>query len=217
MGVSRHQPFCLGSDCLRSHVNMTETVNPISMITMAGVPFNKIVVRVTNYGRSFRMTDPESGSDILIHDDYEWFAYMDDVTELGRKNAYPPSSRRSTTSPAPSCSSPPVFRPKKCDKYGKLIPAPVLRAGFQIPKPKDSIEKSFGNLHELVGFVLLAAAEVDAGLSLEPTADAAMKSIYEMSEEAQQKERENIILLALTAILFTIPGLAIRGAFKGFF
>lgn len=426
---------CPGGDCLRSHVNMTETVNALSMITKAGVPSNKVVVGVTSYGRSFRMTDPgctgpsctfagtsaesparkghctdtagyisnaeineiiaaggnvktymEAGSDILVYDDYEWVAYMDDVTKLGRENAYkafnfagttdwavdlqrflydessdsqfPPSVetlpcnreyksldaivaekdripsycadqyiltvlertlggaldeydgimkadydskynsfaraikqtwdanlvefyqlhtdeyysclmqrfdngnwRNESVACPPKHSSgfafsiylipkdedrlyafiedkyyiarewiagsvvqfAPCIPPQECDKYGKLIGAPALRPGFQIPNPKDSIEKSLGNLGELAGFVSLTAAEVDAGLFLEPTADAvdatampvlmvraaveAMKSIYETGEEIQQKERENIILLALTAILFIIPGL----------
>ncbi|GJC96148.1 glycosylhydrolase family 18-Jun [Colletotrichum higginsianum] len=218
---------------------MTETINAVSMITKAGVPSNNVVVRVTNYGRSFRMTDPgwtlnrrpgyisnaevneiiaasgndkttdmKAGSDILIHDDYEWFAYMD---------AEKYHIAGSVVQFAP------CIPPQECDKYGKLIGAPALRPGFQIPNPKDSIEKSLGNLRELAGFVSLTAAEVDAGLFLEPTADAvdatampvlmvraaveAMKSIYEMGEEIQQKQRENIILLALTAILFIIPGL----------
>lgn len=49
---------CPAGNCLRSHVNLTETVNSLSMITKAGVPSNKIVVGVTSYGRSFQMTTP---------------------------------------------------------------------------------------------------------------------------------------------------------------
>lgn len=37
---------------------MTETINALVMITKAGVPSNKVVVGVTSYGRSFRMTTP---------------------------------------------------------------------------------------------------------------------------------------------------------------
>lgn len=51
-------PGCLAGNCLRSHVNLTETVNPLSMITKAGVPSNKVIVGVSSYGRSFRMTTP---------------------------------------------------------------------------------------------------------------------------------------------------------------
>lgn len=50
-------PGCPAGNCLRSHVNMTETLNALSMITKAGAPSNKIVVGVTSYGRSFKMTD----------------------------------------------------------------------------------------------------------------------------------------------------------------
>ncbi|KAF3401943.1 hypothetical protein F1880_009951 [Penicillium rolfsii] len=48
---------CPGGNCLRSGVNLTETVNALSMITKAGVPSNKIVVGVSSYGRSFQMTE----------------------------------------------------------------------------------------------------------------------------------------------------------------
>ncbi|KJZ77005.1 hypothetical protein HIM_03326 [Hirsutella minnesotensis 3608] len=50
---------CPAGNCLRSHVNMTETLRALSMITKAGVPSNKIVVGVTSYGRSFQMTDAD--------------------------------------------------------------------------------------------------------------------------------------------------------------
>lgn len=43
---------------MRSHVNITETKNSLSMITKSGVSSTKIVVGVTSYGRSFRMADP---------------------------------------------------------------------------------------------------------------------------------------------------------------
>ncbi len=49
-------PGCPGGNCLRSHVNLTETLNSLSMITKAGVPSGKIVVGVTSYGRAFEMT-----------------------------------------------------------------------------------------------------------------------------------------------------------------
>ncbi|KAM0612974.1 hypothetical protein ACHAO3_006945 [Verticillium nonalfalfae] len=45
-------------NCLRSHVNLTETINSLSMITKAGVPSNMIAVGVSSYGRSFQMTTP---------------------------------------------------------------------------------------------------------------------------------------------------------------
>ncbi|KAL7817792.1 glycoside hydrolase family 18, chitinase [Trichoderma gracile] len=43
-------------NCLRSHVNLTETLNALSMITKAGVPSNMIAVGVSSYGRSFKMS-----------------------------------------------------------------------------------------------------------------------------------------------------------------
>jgi chitinase len=49
---------CPAGNCLRSHVNMTETLLALSMITKAGVPSGKLAVGVTSYGRSFQMTTP---------------------------------------------------------------------------------------------------------------------------------------------------------------
>ncbi|KFX97388.1 hypothetical protein V490_02811 [Pseudogymnoascus sp. VKM F-3557] len=49
---------CPDGNCLQSHVNLTETLNALSMVTKAGVPSNKVVVGVTSYGRSFQMTTP---------------------------------------------------------------------------------------------------------------------------------------------------------------
>ena len=49
---------CPAGNCLRSHVNMTETLLALSMITKAGVPSNKIAAGVSSYGRSFQMTTP---------------------------------------------------------------------------------------------------------------------------------------------------------------
>ncbi|KAJ3474610.1 hypothetical protein NLG97_g9764 [Lecanicillium saksenae] len=49
-------PGCSDGNCLRSHINMTETMNALSMITKAGVPSNKVVVGVASYGRSFKMS-----------------------------------------------------------------------------------------------------------------------------------------------------------------
>ncbi|KAK4178365.1 hypothetical protein QBC36DRAFT_182744 [Triangularia setosa] len=51
-------PGCPAGNCLRSHINMTETINALSMVTKAGVPSTKLVIGVTSYGRSFRMVDP---------------------------------------------------------------------------------------------------------------------------------------------------------------
>ncbi|KAL6895403.1 glycoside hydrolase family 18 protein [Trichoderma longibrachiatum] len=48
-------PGCPSGNCLRSHVNLTETEYALSMITKAGVPTNKIAVGIAGYGRSFGM------------------------------------------------------------------------------------------------------------------------------------------------------------------
>ncbi|KAM5436548.1 putative chitinase [Microsporum ferrugineum] len=130
-------PGCPEGNCLRSHVNETETKDALSMITKAGVPSNKVVVGVTSYGRSFKMaqagcTGPmckftgtsrksnaakgrctetggyisnaeideiitngkatkqwkEEGSNILVYNDTEWVAYMDDDMKAARSKFY---------------------------------------------------------------------------------------------------------------------------------
>ncbi|TPX06880.1 uncharacterized protein E0L32_002376 [Thyridium curvatum] len=50
-------PGCPNGDCLRSHINLTETINSLSMITKAGVPSKKVIVGVASYGRAFKMVD----------------------------------------------------------------------------------------------------------------------------------------------------------------
>ncbi|KAL3454138.1 hypothetical protein BJX65DRAFT_301926 [Aspergillus insuetus] len=50
-------PGCPEGNCLRSHVNLTETMNSLAMITKAGVKSNQIMVGVSSYGRSFKMSD----------------------------------------------------------------------------------------------------------------------------------------------------------------
>jgi GH18 family chitinase len=49
---------CQSGDCLRSHINMTETMSALVLITKAGVPSHKIIVGVSSYGRSFKMLYP---------------------------------------------------------------------------------------------------------------------------------------------------------------
>lgn len=46
---------CPSGRCIRSHVNLTETRNALSIVTKAGVPNNKIFVGESSYGRSFHM------------------------------------------------------------------------------------------------------------------------------------------------------------------
>ncbi|KAH8645559.1 hypothetical protein BGZ60DRAFT_334555, partial [Tricladium varicosporioides] len=50
-------PGCPNGNCLRSHVNLTETIYALAMITKAGVPSNKLNVGISSYGRSFEMSD----------------------------------------------------------------------------------------------------------------------------------------------------------------
>ncbi|KAK3934190.1 hypothetical protein QBC46DRAFT_300262 [Diplogelasinospora grovesii] len=49
------QDGCPTGRCLRSDVNLTETISALVLITKAGVPSNQVVVGVTSYGRSFGM------------------------------------------------------------------------------------------------------------------------------------------------------------------
>ena len=55
---SHASPGCPNGNCLRSHVNWTETYNALSMVTKAGVPTSKLLLGVATYGRSFKMTTP---------------------------------------------------------------------------------------------------------------------------------------------------------------
>ncbi|KAF1964360.1 glycoside hydrolase [Bimuria novae-zelandiae CBS 107.79] len=130
-------PGCTNGNCLRSHVNETETKDALSMITKAGVASNKVVVGVPSYGRSFKMekagcdgemcrftgtsrisnankgrcTDTggyisnaeiqeiimtgnvnkdwtKEGSNMLVYNDTEWVAYMDDDMKAKRTEFY---------------------------------------------------------------------------------------------------------------------------------
>ncbi|KAK4670160.1 LOW QUALITY PROTEIN: uncharacterized protein QC763_209230 [Podospora pseudopauciseta] len=51
-------PGCPAGNCLRSHINRTETLNALSMVTKTGVSSTKLIIGITSYGRSFRMVDP---------------------------------------------------------------------------------------------------------------------------------------------------------------
>lgn len=65
-------PGCENGNCLRSHINRTETKNSLSMVTKAGVPAEKIIVGIASYGRSFRMADKScTGPQCLFTGSYE--------------------------------------------------------------------------------------------------------------------------------------------------
>ncbi|GAM43051.1 hypothetical protein TCE0_044f17555 [Talaromyces pinophilus] len=53
---SSSQSGCPAGNCLRSDINLTETLYALSMVVKAGVPSNQIMVGVTSYGRSFEMS-----------------------------------------------------------------------------------------------------------------------------------------------------------------
>lgn len=48
---------CASGYCIRSHINLTETYNALSIITKAGVPNRKIFVGEASYARTFRMRE----------------------------------------------------------------------------------------------------------------------------------------------------------------
>ncbi|KAL0929845.1 Killer toxin subunits alpha/beta 6 [Colletotrichum truncatum] len=56
VGNEWSMPGCPAGNCLRSHVNSTTTHDALVMITKAGVKSHKIVVGVSSYGRSFKMS-----------------------------------------------------------------------------------------------------------------------------------------------------------------
>ncbi|KAJ5887351.1 hypothetical protein N7495_007392, partial [Penicillium taxi] len=58
---------CSDGNCLRSYVNLTETLSAMSMITKAGVSLNKIAVGVASYARSFKMTEAGCWTDICTY------------------------------------------------------------------------------------------------------------------------------------------------------
>ncbi|PWY70845.1 hypothetical protein BO94DRAFT_609121, partial [Aspergillus sclerotioniger CBS 115572] len=58
---------CSDGNCLRSHVNLTETLSSLSMITKAGVSSNKVAVGVASYARSFEMTEAGCWTDMCTY------------------------------------------------------------------------------------------------------------------------------------------------------
>ncbi|KAI4700360.1 hypothetical protein J4E89_011002 [Alternaria sp. Ai002NY15] len=130
-------PGCDTGNCLRSHVNETETKDALSMITKAGADSSKVVVGVSSYGRSFKMAQAgcdyeyckftgsprvsdayqgrctqtggyisnaeiqeiidsgniqkkyiKDGSNIMVFNNTEWVAWMDDELKVTRSKFY---------------------------------------------------------------------------------------------------------------------------------
>ncbi|KAK2590717.1 hypothetical protein QQS21_011588 [Conoideocrella luteorostrata] len=55
-------PGCPGGNCLRSHINKTETHDAMVTVTKAGVEARQLVIGISSYGRSFRMNDASCSS-----------------------------------------------------------------------------------------------------------------------------------------------------------
>ncbi|KAE8140449.1 hypothetical protein BDV38DRAFT_18327 [Aspergillus pseudotamarii] len=78
-------PGCDAGNCLRSHVNKTETHNSMVMITKAGVEARQVVIGVTSYARSFRMTDESCSGPLCTYAGakYQSAAYAAPCTTTG--------------------------------------------------------------------------------------------------------------------------------------
>ena len=109
----------------------------------------------------------------------------------------------------------------------------MLKPHFAVPNPKGAIAQSIDNLRALPSFLRLTSQEIthdifdEDSTSLFAVYDASvppymvqaaidqMNQIYEVGEEAEQKDIENINLMALTAFLFILRGLGkLMGAVK---
>lgn len=79
------QEGCADGNCLRSHVNLTETEYTLAMITKAGVNANKVAVGISSYGRSFGMTDSScTGPDCTFQGQVVNGTGGDSTAEAGR-------------------------------------------------------------------------------------------------------------------------------------
>ncbi|KAH8695443.1 hypothetical protein BGW36DRAFT_299192 [Talaromyces proteolyticus] len=82
------QEGCPDGNCLRSHINLTETEYTLAMITKAGVNANKVVIGISAYGRSFGMTDPSCTSpDCTFQGDVEGGTGSGSTADFGRCTA----------------------------------------------------------------------------------------------------------------------------------
>ncbi|KAJ5464342.1 uncharacterized protein N7458_000028 [Penicillium daleae] len=107
---------CVDGNCLRSHVNLTETNYALSMVTNGGAQSNKLMVDVMSYdsgatpGRCTQTTgyipnveiyeiistnpnvqvlfDDDSDSHIIVYNDTQWVEYMTNTTKSTRTTYY---------------------------------------------------------------------------------------------------------------------------------
>jgi chitinase len=82
-GNAYADPGCPDGNCLRSHVNLTETINALSMVTKAGVPNTQVVVGVASYGRSFKMTEAGCWTEMCTYTGPDSGALPGECTETG--------------------------------------------------------------------------------------------------------------------------------------
>lgn len=62
---------------------MTETLSALTMVTKAGVPSFKIIVGISSYGRSFKMTDPSCSGPMCTYVGPESGAEHGNCTKTG--------------------------------------------------------------------------------------------------------------------------------------
>ncbi|KAK3901605.1 hypothetical protein C8A05DRAFT_34695 [Staphylotrichum tortipilum] len=104
-----------------------------------------------------------------------------------------------------------------CSDYGHMRGFPELPESFEVPNPKEAIGEALTNLRALVPYLEASAREIKLFIFDEDDGDAVpvfmvqsaidqMKQIYEIGEDIQKKERENLIIMIVTAFLFVLPG-----------
>ncbi|KAK0649927.1 glycosyl hydrolases family 18-domain-containing protein [Cercophora newfieldiana] len=112
---------------------------------------------------------------------------------------------------------------KDCPDFGWIHGQPKMRPDFKVPNPKESISSSLQNITEMTKYLIDAAVGLEMGTSdaidlhvaegsslpvlMVNSAVDSMQQVYDIGNEVQEKEREKIIMLFLTAILFIIPGI----------
>lgn len=113
--------------------------------------------------------------------------------------------------------------PVDCNNYGLMHGGPELRPDFQVPNPKEAIASSLGNLRSPVGLFQDTAKDIRLDWADEPSEDIVdgatvpvfmvrtavenMRQVYEAGDRVEKEEVKTIILLAISAFLFILPGL----------